>query len=125
MHHTTAEPKALLLSKEETLALLDMCLNSAVEMRAAHEQALIKLGDMARSYLAEDRDAEAACAPIIAPIVCAPTPAPVVCAPQAAPEVLHPAYNQTPARVAFWTQSSIRSRLRSLPPMPEMEACRG
>ena len=125
MRHTTAEPKALLLSKEETLALLDMCLNSAVEMRAAHEQALIKLGDMARSYMAEDRDTETACAPLLTPIAYTPTPAPIAYTPQAAPEATHPAHYETPARVAFWTQSSIRSRLRSLPPMSEMEMCRG
>lgn len=96
MYHNTAEPKALPLSKEETLALLELCLNSALEMQPVHEQALSKLGDLARSYMAEEISAE-------------PAPEPI-----AAPAVLEHEY-EMPVRVTFWTRASIRSRLRSVP----------
>lgn len=96
MHHNTVELKALPLSKEETLALLDLCLNSTLEMQAAHEQALRKLGDLARCYMAEDISDDSETTPLLAPIV-----------PERACD--------TPVRLTFWTRASIRSRLRSLP----------
>ena len=96
MCHTTAEPKALPLSREETLALLDLCLNSGLEMQPVHEEALSKLGDLARSCMAEDARAE-------------PAPAPI-----AEHEGREHDYT-APARLTFWSRGSLRPRLRSVP----------
>ncbi len=101
MYHTTAEPKALPLSREETLALLDLCLNSGLEMQPAHEQALSKLGDLARSYMAEETRAESAPAPV-------------------AEHNGHEHGYTAPARLTFWSRGSLRPRLRSMPVGGEM-----
>lgn len=124
MYDTIAEPKALQLSKEETLALLDMCMNSRLNMEAVHEQTLTKLGDLARSYMAEEVCGEAAELPVLAPMAVVPVAViPMAAVPSTAVPAPEPAY-EAPARVAFWTRGTFRSRLHSLPPMPEVEACR-
>ena len=111
MVYNAAEAKALLLSKEETLALLDMCLNTNIEVQAVHEKALEKLGDLARCYLSEEMSAKTAPEPIAAPAQ-----------PEHVQRLPEPAHS-LPVRMSFLASGGIRLRLRSLPPVPEAETC--
>lgn len=53
-----AYTRALHLSKEETLALLALCLHSNMDMQPIHEAAIMKLSHLARGYMADElRDA--------------------------------------------------------------------
>ncbi len=57
-----ANHKPLYLSEEEAMALLDLCLVSAVETDTVKERALLKLTDLVRRYISsEAEDAPSGC----------------------------------------------------------------
>ena len=54
MNPNNPSTRALHLTKEESLALLDLCLHSNMDMQPIHEAAIMKLAHLARGYMADE-----------------------------------------------------------------------
>lgn len=52
-----ALPKALYLTEEEAMALLDLCVSAKVEYDEVKEQAVGRLSDMCRNFLRAQQEA--------------------------------------------------------------------
>jgi hypothetical protein len=63
MYQDVTSIKPLYLSEEETMAILDLCLTSSIELDDAKVRALRKVTDLARTYLRPAEEAQAATAP--------------------------------------------------------------